>query len=271
MNPKQENSEQIAEMEEQFITCTSDHLHTSNVKEETETDTNVVVKQEVEGLLNDSKVLVKAEPSWDIQVSSDSPSIIIGIAKIEKEMYVKSEAIDIEYFGSKKGPQHVKIEKEIHVESEAIDNEHIGSKKGRRQVKIEKSSEESRTRNLRTVKSKVPHLKERGPSKKTLQRPSRKTLQCKVCNKKYKTKHLLQMHELLHSDTKPFQCDQCPQAFYRKSCLKVHKTIHTGEKPFECNICHERLTHWKPIQMYLLRFVIRQEMRPKETLDYSHW
>ena len=173
----------------------------------------MAVKQEVEELLNDSKVLVKAEPFWDRHVSSDSPSIIIGIAKIEKEISVKSEAIDTEHTGSKKGPQH---------------------------VKIEKSSKESGTRNLRKVELNVPHLKERGPSKKTLQRPSRKTLQCKVCSKKYKTKHLLQMHELLHSDTKPFQCDQCPQAFYRKSCLKVHKAIHTGEKPFECNICHER-------------------------------
>ena len=195
-------------------------IHTKKVKEEIESDTNVVVKQEVEELLNDSKVLVKAEPSWDRHISSNSPSITIGIAKIEKEIHVKSEAIDIEHFGSKEGPQHVKIEKEIHVKSEAIDIEHTGLKKVTQYVKIEKSGEESGTRKVRKVKLKAPHLKDR--------RRSKKTLQCKVYSKKYKTKRLLQMHGLLHSDTKPFQCDQCPQAFYRKSCLKVHKAIHTG-------------------------------------------
>ena len=88
-----------------------ENVHTKNVeKEDTETDTKIVVKHEVKGLLllNDSKTLVKREktlkpePSWDGYISPNSSSVKSDVPKTEKEVHFKSEAIHIEHIESKK-------------------------------------------------------------------------------------------------------------------------------------------------------------------------
>ena len=40
--------------------------------------------------------------------------------------------------------------------------------------------------------------------------------------------------------TRPFACTQCPKRFRLKHNLKPHMLIHSGEKPFSCNLCSER-------------------------------
>ena len=143
-----------------------ENVHTNNVeKEETETDTKIVVKHEVKGLLllNDSKALVKREktlkpePSWDRYISPNLSSVKSDVPKTEKEVHFKSEAIHIEHIESKKGPPHVS------------------------QFKTEKSSEESGARNVEGVKV-VPHPKELSPTEK---KPAVQNMQQEVQDKTF--------------------------------------------------------------------------------------
>ena len=55
--------------------------------------------------------------------------------------------------------------------------------------------------------------------------------------KNFKKRHLLQKHELIHSDVKPFMCSYCGKGFTQNSNLQVHLRQHTGQKPYGCEFC----------------------------------
>ena len=40
--------------------------------------------------------------------------------------------------------------------------------------------------------------------------------------------------------TRPFACTQCPKRFRMKHHLKEHTLIHSGEMPFSCHLCPKR-------------------------------
>ena len=88
---------------------------------------------------------------------------------------------------------------------------------------------------------------------------------CLTCNKTFKHKRLLTIHELTHKETRDFKCDKCEatfkrasgllahqkrhekaykffcetcnKGFYEKRKLQQHENIHTGTKPFKCSVC----------------------------------
>ena len=91
---------------------------------------------------------------------------------------------------------------------------------------------------------------------------------CSICNKTFKHKRLLKVHEQTHRETRDFKCDKCDatfkrasdlsghnkrhekaykhfckfcnKGFYQKHKVQYHENIHTGAKPFECSICDFR-------------------------------
>jgi hypothetical protein len=58
-----------------------------------------------------------------------------------------------------------------------------------------------------------------------------KVFTCKVCNRSFGYKHVLQNHERTHTGEKPFECKVCNKRFTRDHHLKTHMRLHTGEKP----------------------------------------
>lgn len=58
-----------------------------------------------------------------------------------------------------------------------------------------------------------------------------KVFTCKICNRSFGYKHVLQNHERTHTGEKPFECKVCHKRFTRDHHLKTHMRLHTGEKP----------------------------------------
>ena len=110
-----------------------------------------------------------------------------------------------------------------------------------------------------------------------------KTHECKTCQKSFKTKKMLQAHEMIHApddvryqfschvcgrrftqrgnlDThlknhlgvKPYKCDSCEKAFLTSSALKAHTLTHTGEKPFQCESCDARFSSSSQLKNHVM-------------------
>ncbi|KAM4045565.1 uncharacterized protein ACNLHF_009426 [Anomaloglossus baeobatrachus] len=102
------------------------------------------------------------------------------------------------------------------------------------QSQIGKSSTEHRLDNILAFsecgkEKSNPHIDERPYS-------------CPDCNKCFKKKWSLVVHQKIHSGEKPFSCLECGKCFIQKSYLVKHERIHTGEKPFSCPKCGKCFT-----------------------------
>lgn len=64
---------------------------------------------------------------------------------------------------------------------------------------------------------------------------AKKIFECKVCNKTFGYKHVLQNHEKVHTGEKSYRCSKCNKCFRRDHHLKVHMRLHSGEKPYVCS------------------------------------
>ncbi|XP_049531318.1 zinc finger and SCAN domain-containing protein 31-like [Anopheles darlingi] len=60
---------------------------------------------------------------------------------------------------------------------------------------------------------------------------------CKICNKTYKYKHVLETHLRRHRGERPYKCEHCDKAFVVPFELRRHVRIHTGQKPYNCQFC----------------------------------
>lgn len=61
-----------------------------------------------------------------------------------------------------------------------------------------------------------------------------KVFQCKICEKTFGYKHVLQNHEKTHTGEKSHVCSVCNKRFRRDHHLKVHQRLHTGVRPYSC-------------------------------------
>ncbi|XP_055850640.1 gastrula zinc finger protein xFG20-1-like [Episyrphus balteatus] len=60
---------------------------------------------------------------------------------------------------------------------------------------------------------------------------------CVVCGLKLNTRRTLRMHMVVHSDQKQHKCDYCGNEYKRAKALKNHLILHTGLKPYTCDFC----------------------------------
>ncbi|XP_050083055.1 zinc finger protein 184-like [Anopheles aquasalis] len=63
------------------------------------------------------------------------------------------------------------------------------------------------------------------------------THKCKICNKTYKYKHVLETHLRRHRGERPYKCEHCDKAFVVPFELRRHVRTHTGQKPYNCQFC----------------------------------
>mmetsp|Transcript_8229 Transcript_8229/g.15954 ORF Transcript_8229/g.15954 Transcript_8229/m.15954 type:complete len:296 (+) Transcript_8229:105-992(+) len=61
---------------------------------------------------------------------------------------------------------------------------------------------------------------------------------CRICNKRLKTKEILQMHVRQHLNTSKYRCGYCDKRCVSSSSLHKHLMKHTGERPFACPYCN---------------------------------
>uniref|UniRef100_A0AAY5K468 C2H2-type domain-containing protein n=1 Tax=Esox lucius TaxID=8010 RepID=A0AAY5K468_ESOLU len=77
---------------------------------------------------------------------------------------------------------------------------------------------------------------------------------CHTCYKEFDKAHLLERHELSHSDDKPYKCQVCQRAFAQASQLKSHLRVHTGERPFQCQRCDKSFNHNVSLKNHVRRY-----------------
>ncbi|XP_048190327.1 zinc finger protein 260-like [Perognathus longimembris pacificus] len=69
-----------------------------------------------------------------------------------------------------------------------------------------------------------------------------KCYECNICEKSFRHKSCLALHQIKHTVEKPYECDKCGKSFKYKSSLSLHNRTHTGEKLYECNWCGKSFT-----------------------------
>ncbi|XP_016975341.1 zinc finger protein 32-like [Drosophila rhopaloa] len=120
-----------------------------------------------------------------------------------------------------------------------------------------------------------------------------KEFQCKECDRKEFTQHLLNLHvrvkhrgelpyvckfcgqrfdnclkRLFHErkhkespDQRPHVCPICKKAFKTRDVLKKHGVVHTGEQPFHCELCQ---THFNRRNSLVTHFKSKQHQKKVE-------
>lgn len=89
------------------------------------------------------------------------------------------------------------------------------------------------------------------PTRKTSNGRPDRVFTCKICNRSFGYKHVLQNHERTHTGEKPFECKECHKRFTRDHHLKTHMRLHTGEKPYHCTHCDRQFVQVANLRRHL--------------------
>ncbi|KAM8863463.1 telomere zinc finger-associated protein isoform 2-T5 [Spinachia spinachia] len=120
-------------------------------------------------------------------------------------------------------------------------------------------------------------------SSSTFEEDSKKDcVQCPVCDKSFKSKYYLKVHNRRHTGERPFGCLKCGKRYFRKENLLLHETrdcakvqtytcvtcsstfkgkdelllhvvSHTGNMPHKCSICPEQFMHKKHLTSHMMK------------------
>ena len=79
-----------------------------------------------------------------------------------------------------------------------------------------------------------------------------RTVECKLCDKKFKSEDAMKLHSRIHTREASVTCPICNISITQPSYLKIHLQIHSGERPYKCEFCersfrrkHEMKEHIK--------------------------
>ena len=67
--------------------------------------------------------------------------------------------------------------------------------------------------------------------------------ECRLCEKSYASRYLLNRHNILHSDQNPHVCTICGKRFSQGCVVRQHMRTHTGERPYVCSFCGKTFTN----------------------------
>ncbi|KAK1898735.1 Telomere zinc finger-associated protein [Dissostichus eleginoides] len=105
---------------------------------------------------------------------------------------------------------------------------------------------------------------------------------CPICNKSFRSKYYLKVHNRRHTGERPFGCAKCGKRYFRKEnlslhemkdCAKVqtytcvtcsstfngkvelrlHVVSHTGNMPHKCSSCPEQFMHKKNLTIHMMK------------------
>ncbi|XP_032376358.1 telomere zinc finger-associated protein isoform X2 [Etheostoma spectabile] len=108
------------------------------------------------------------------------------------------------------------------------------------------------------------------------------SVQCPSCDKSFKSKYYLKVHNRRHTGERPFGCHKCGKRYFRKEnlllheirdCTKVqtytcvtcsstfkgkeelrlHVVTHTGTMPHKCSTCPEQFMHKKNLTIHMMK------------------
>ncbi|XP_055690748.1 gastrula zinc finger protein XlCGF7.1-like [Lutzomyia longipalpis] len=69
------------------------------------------------------------------------------------------------------------------------------------------------------------------------------TLQCDICDKKFRHPTPLKKHRNTHTDLLPLPCNICQKVFETAESLKHHLMKHISDKSYECSPCNRKFLH----------------------------
>ncbi|XP_018399873.1 PREDICTED: zinc finger protein 665-like [Cyphomyrmex costatus] len=104
---------------------------------------------------------------------------------------------------------------------------------------------------------------------------------CETCNKEFKNKKNLHIHERIHNDEKPYECDFCKRKFRIKYTLTSHivamhadderfksnKDLYTGGVSYKCGTCNKE---FKNKAYFLNHKKIHEDEKPYECEFCKH-
>ena len=70
---------------------------------------------------------------------------------------------------------------------------------------------------------------------------------CHLCQKTFRNKNNLIIHERGHTGEKPFACDECDEKYHSQKDLREHKQIHS-KLAVQCDVCEEKFTFSKQLR-----------------------
>ncbi|KAK5864062.1 hypothetical protein PBY51_001036 [Eleginops maclovinus] len=105
---------------------------------------------------------------------------------------------------------------------------------------------------------------------------------CPICNKSFRSKYYLKVHNRRHTGERPFGCAKCGKRYFRKenlslhemkdcakaqtytcvTCsstfngkveLRLHVVSHTGNMPHKCSSCPEQFMHKKNLTIHMMK------------------
>ncbi|XP_029292544.1 telomere zinc finger-associated protein isoform X2 [Cottoperca gobio] len=275
---KEENLLTITKDESSFDTATTAFSMTAGATTTTTTRSGRVVKGPRRLVTDESPqsapLLPTETESGDVAVESRSSDQPTG----------ETEITDLQIDINDNGVSQVMEEEEEEEEEDddAGDFEGITEDTDEEYVPVEEPSSLAPSTST-TRKRKAQSKTDKSENGEAVEEDAKKDcVQCPICNKSFKSKYYLKVHNRRHTGERPFGCLKCGKRYFRKenlslheirdcakvqtySCatcsstfqgkeeLRLHVVSHTGNMPHKCSSCPDQFMHKKNLTIHMMK------------------